>query len=190
MRRAAGSSPAPSFAGQERPRHGLRGAGRVSDGRIRRPRPGRAFGGAPPRSRWPTAPRSTSPASRTSAQHARVRQPPGATLGARRHHQLGLASVGSRFHRSRIENLLDGRGASVQAGRDRLRRRPAAVRPHQLHAPHRRRTPPATCSARASSSGQSRGYIKGMIDDRPQRHRHGQFLGEFSMLLEQVRLAR
>ena len=60
-----------------------------------------------------------------------------ATLDQDAQLRWALASVGAQLHKSRIDNQLVGRGSSRQPGRDRLRRRPAAVRPDQLHAPHR-----------------------------------------------------
>ena len=75
-----------------------------------------------------------------------------ATLGAGPRSSWALAQLGGRIVRSRIDNRLLGRRELGRAGRDRVRRDRPAVRPHLVHAPRRRRTRPATCSARRSSS--------------------------------------
>ena len=89
-------------------------------------------------------------------------------------------------YRSRIENLLEGRGATVQAGRDRLRRRQAAVRPDLLHAPPRRGHHQRPAQQGRLHATRSRGYIKGLIDIPYSGRGTDSFLGEFSMLLQRT----
>lgn len=96
-----------------------------------------------------------------------------------------IASVGSRFHRSRIENLLDGRGSSVKqveigfGDRQQLFDLTSYTR-------HRGEDTTSDLLSKGIFAGKSRGYIKGMIEIARSAIGTDTFLGEFSMLLERA----
>jgi Fe-S cluster assembly scaffold protein SufB len=96
-----------------------------------------------------------------------------------------IASVGSRFHRSRIENLLDGRGASVRQveigfGDDKQ------LFDLTSYTRHRGQDTTSDLLSKGVFTGKSRGYIKGMIEIAKSARGTDTFLGEFSMLLERT----
>jgi Fe-S cluster assembly scaffold protein SufB len=95
------------------------------------------------------------------------------------------ASIGSRLHRSRIENLLDGRGSSVRQvevgfgdGRQLF--------DLTSYTRHRGEDTTSDLLSKGVFSGSSRGYIKGLIDIARSARGTDTFLGEFSMLLERT----
>ncbi len=94
-----------------------------------------------------------------------------------------VASVGSRLHRSRIENLLEGRGSSV----------------HQVeigfgdgkqlfdltsYTHHLGEDTTSDLLSKGVFTDRARGYIKGLIDIPYSGRGTDSFLGEFSMLLQ------
>ena len=160
---AARSSPArSSSSARAHRRRSSRSTSRPgATARRRRPEP---VGGARPRSSSAAARTcfagdqdfgpNTSPS--TSPRHARQ--------GAQLRWALAQLGAGSSTAGSTTASWATalGRARSRSASA-----RGAAVRPDQLHAPHRRRTRPAICSPRAYSST-ARGYFKGMIAiDKP-----------------------
>jgi Fe-S cluster assembly scaffold protein SufB len=96
-----------------------------------------------------------------------------------------IASVGSRLHRSRIENLLEGRGATVNqveigfADSKQLFDLTSYTR-------HRGEVTTSDLLSKGVFTGSSRGYIKGLIDIARSAKGTDTFLGEFSMLLERT----
>jgi Fe-S cluster assembly protein SufD len=93
-----------------------------------------------------------------------------------------IASVGSRLHRSRIENLLEGRGATVNQveigfgdGRQLF--------DLTSYTRHHGEDTTSDLLSKGVFSGSSRGYIKGLIDIARSARGTDTFLGEFSMLL-------
>ena len=94
-----------------------------------------------------------------------------------------VASVGARLHRSRIENLLIGRGASVSQAEigfgdgKQLFDLTSYTR-------HRGEDTTSDLLSKGVFTGASRGYIKGLIDIARSARGTDTFLGEFSMLLQ------
>jgi Fe-S cluster assembly protein SufD len=93
-----------------------------------------------------------------------------------------LASVGSRLQRSRIENLLEGRGGTVNQveigfgdGRQLF--------DLTSYTRHVGEDTTSDLLSKGVFSGSSRGYIKGLIDIARSARGTDTFLGEFSMLL-------
>jgi Fe-S cluster assembly scaffold protein SufB len=96
-----------------------------------------------------------------------------------------IASVGSRLHRSRIENLLEGRGATVNQveigfgdGKQLF--------DLTSYTRHRGEDTTSDLLSKGVFTGASRGYIKGLIDIARSAKGTDTFLGEFSMLLERT----
>jgi Fe-S cluster assembly protein SufB len=94
-----------------------------------------------------------------------------------------VASVGGRLHRSRIENLLEGRGATVKQVEI------AFGDGKQLfdltsYTRHRGQDTTGDLLNKGVYTGSSRGYVKGLIDIPHSGRGTDSFLGEFSMLLE------
>ncbi len=94
-----------------------------------------------------------------------------------------IASVGSRLYRSRIENLLEGRGATVKQveigfgdGKQLF--------DLTSYTRHRGQDTTGDLLNKGVYTGNSRGYIKGLIDIPHSGRGTDSFLGEFSMLLE------
>ncbi|HKZ91371.1 MAG TPA: SufD family Fe-S cluster assembly protein, partial [Candidatus Limnocylindrales bacterium] len=94
-----------------------------------------------------------------------------------------IASVGSRLHRSRIENLLEGRGATVRQveigfgdGKQLF--------DLTSYTRHRGEDTTSDLLSKGVFTGSSRGYIKGLIDIARSAKGTDTFLGEFSMLLQ------
>jgi Fe-S cluster assembly scaffold protein SufB len=94
-----------------------------------------------------------------------------------------VASVGSRLHRSRIENLLEGRGATVKQveigfgdGKQLF--------DLTSYTRHRGEDTTSDLLSKGVFTGKSRGYIKGLIDIPHSGRGTDSFLGEFSMLLQ------
>jgi Fe-S cluster assembly scaffold protein SufB len=95
------------------------------------------------------------------------------------------ASVGARFERSRIENLLDGRGSSVRQVEV------AFGDGRQLfdltsYTRHRGEDTTSDLLSKGVFTGSARGYIKGLIEIARSARGTDTFLGEFSMLLERT----
>jgi Fe-S cluster assembly scaffold protein SufB len=96
-----------------------------------------------------------------------------------------IASVGSRLHRSRIENLLEGRGSTVKQveigfgdGKQLF--------DLTSYTRHLGRDTTSDLLSKGVFTGKSRGYIKGLIDIPHSGRGTDSFLGEFSMLLERT----
>jgi Fe-S cluster assembly scaffold protein SufB len=96
-----------------------------------------------------------------------------------------VASIGSRLHRSRIENLLEGRGSSVRQaeigfgdGRQLF--------DLTSYTRHRAQDTTSDLLSKGVFSDRSRGYIKGLIDIPEAGRGTDSFLGEFSMLLQRT----
>ena len=85
----------------------------------------------------PTAPRSMSPASRTSGRTPSPSSP-ARPCWAETPRSTGPSPASARSCTQPHRQPARRPGLDRQPGGDRLRRRQAAVRPHQLHAPHRR----------------------------------------------------
>jgi Fe-S cluster assembly scaffold protein SufB len=96
-----------------------------------------------------------------------------------------IASVGSRIHRSRIENLLEGRGATVKQVEISFG---DARQLFDLTSYTRHRGADTTSDllSKGVYTGRSRGYIKGFIGIARSARGTDTFLGEFSMLLERT----
>ena len=128
--------------------------------------------------RWRASRSCRRPSSRI--QHRAADLGEGASL------RWALAQLGGRLVRSRIDNRLRGDRSRGRAGRDRLRSRRAAVRPHLLHDAHRpghdRR--PAV-QGRAARPG-ARTYLKGLITIEKSAVGTDSFLGEFGMNLSKA----
>ena len=94
-----------------------------------------------------------------------------------------VASVGSRLHRSRIENLLEGRGSTVKQVEIGFG---DAKQLFDLtsYTRHRGEDTTSDLLSKGVFTGSSRGYIKGLIDIPHSGRGTDSFLGEFSMLLE------
>jgi Fe-S cluster assembly scaffold protein SufB len=95
------------------------------------------------------------------------------------------ASVGGRFQRSRIENLLEGRGSSVDQvevgfgdGRQLF--------DLTSYTRHRGEDTTSDLLSKGVFAGSARGYIKGLIEIARSAKGTDTFLGEFSMLLERT----
>ena len=107
-------------------------------------------------------------------RHARIG--PGASL------QLALASVGSRLHKSRIDNLLIGKGSSVHqveigfGSGDQLFDLTSYTR-------HIGQDTTGDLLSKGVFTDRARGYIKGLIDIQRTAIGTDSFLGEFGMLL-------
>jgi Fe-S cluster assembly scaffold protein SufB len=96
-----------------------------------------------------------------------------------------VASVGSRLHRSRIENLLEGRGSTVKQveigfgdGKQLF--------DLTSYTRHIGRDTTGDLLSKGVFTGKSRGYIKGLIDIPHSGRGTDSFLGEFSMILEKT----
>ena len=118
---------------------------------------------------------------------------PGTAVFASRQARVGrdatiswaVASVGSRVHRSRIENLLEGRGATVKQveigfgdGKQLF--------DLTSYTRHRGEDTTSDLLSKGVFTGKSRGYIKGLIDIPHSGRGTDSFLGEFSMLLQRT----
>jgi Fe-S cluster assembly scaffold protein SufB len=106
-------------------------------------------------------------------------------VGANATIEWAIASVGSRLHRSRIENLLEGRGATVKQveigfgdGKQLF--------DLTSYTRHRGEDTTSDLLNKGVYTGSSRGYIKGLIDIPHSGRGTDSFLGEFSMLLERT----
>ncbi|CAN5643656.1 Fe-S cluster assembly protein SufD [soil metagenome] len=96
-----------------------------------------------------------------------------------------IASVGGRLHRSRVDNELDGRGATVRQveigfgdGRQLF--------DLTSYTRHIGQDTTSDLLSKGVFTGRSRGYIKGMIEIARSAKGTDTFLGEFSMLLERT----
>jgi Fe-S cluster assembly scaffold protein SufB len=93
-----------------------------------------------------------------------------------------IASVGGRLHRSRIENLLEGRGGTVnqvEIGFGDARQ----LFDLTSYTRHRGEDTTSDLLSKGVFTGTSRGYIKGLIEIARSARGTDTFLGEFSMLL-------
>ncbi len=105
-----------------------------------------------------------------------------ATLGADARLRWALASVGAELHKSRIDNLLVGRGSSVQqveigfGGGSQLFDLTSYTR-------HIGEDTTGDLLSKGVFTDRSRGYIKGLIEIQRTARGTDSFLGEFSMLL-------
>jgi Fe-S cluster assembly protein SufB len=106
-----------------------------------------------------------------------------ARLGADAAISWATASVGGRLHRSRIENLLDGRGSSVNQvevgfgdGKQLF--------DLTSYTRHRGEDTTSDLLSKGVFTGSARGYIKGLIEIARSARGTDTFLGEFSMLLD------
>ncbi len=106
-----------------------------------------------------------------------------ARVGADATMDWAVASVGGRLYRSRIENLLIGRGASVSQAEigfgdgKQLFDLTSYTR-------HRGEDTTSDLLSKGVFTGASRGYFKGLIDIARSARGTDTFLGEFSMLLQ------
>ncbi len=96
-----------------------------------------------------------------------------------------VANLGGRFQRSRIENLLEGRGATVKQveigfgdGKQLF--------DQTSYTRHIGRDTTSDLLNKGVYTGSSRGYVKGLIDIPHSGRGTDSFLGEFSMLLERT----
>ena len=96
-----------------------------------------------------------------------------------------VASVGSRLHRSRIENLLEGRGSSVSQAEIGFGDR-AQLFDLTSYTRHIGEDTTSDLLSKGVFTGTARGYIKGLIDIPYSGRGTDSFLGEFSMLLEKT----
>jgi Fe-S cluster assembly protein SufD len=105
-----------------------------------------------------------------------------ATLGVGARLQWALASVGAQLHRSRIDNLLIGRGSSVHqveigfGGGSQLFDLTSYTR-------HIGEDTTGDLLSKGVFTDRARGYIKGLIEIRRSATGTDSFLGEFGMLL-------
>ncbi len=105
-----------------------------------------------------------------------------ATLGEDARLQWALASVGAQLHRSRIDNLLVGRGSSVHqveigfGGGNQLFDLTSYTR-------HIGTDTTGDLLSKGVFTDRARGYIKGLIEIRQSATGTDSYLGEFSMLL-------
>lgn len=96
--------------------------------------------------------------------------------------ELALASVGARFHKSRIDNLLVGRGSTVRqveigfGSGDQIFDLTSYTR-------HIGRDTTGDLLSKGVFTDRSRGFIKGLIDIRRTAIGTDSYLGEFGMLL-------
>ena len=108
-----------------------------------------------------------------------------ARVGGQASINWAVASVGSRLHRSRIENLLEGRGASVSqveigfGDRKQLFDLTSYTR-------HLGEDGTSDLLSKGVFTDTARGYIKGLIDIPYSGRGTDSFLGEFSMLLKRT----
>jgi len=96
--------------------------------------------------------------------------------------ELALASVGARYHRSRIDTLLTGRGSTVRQveigfGSD------DQIFDLTSYTRHIGRDTTGDLLSKGVFTDRSRGYIKGLIDIRRSAIGTDSYLGEFGMLL-------
>jgi len=98
------------------------------------------------------------------------------------HLRWALASVGSLLHKSRIDNQLDGRGASVHQAEIAFGDA-AQVFDLTSYTRHRGEDTTGDLLSKGVFSGRSRGYIKGLIEIQRSATGTDSFLGEFAMLL-------
>jgi Fe-S cluster assembly protein SufD len=105
-----------------------------------------------------------------------------ATLGEETQLQWALASVGAQLHRSRIDNLLIGRGSAVHqveigfGGGSQLFDLTSYTR-------HIGTDTTGDLLSKGVFTDRARGYIKGLIEIRKSATGTDSFLGEFAMLL-------
>ena len=93
-----------------------------------------------------------------------------------------LASVGGSFVKSRIDNLLAGRGASVRQVEIGLGSG-SQVFDLTSYTRHRGEDTTGDLLSKGVFLGASRGYFKGLIDIEKSAHGTDSFLGEFAMLM-------
>ena len=108
-----------------------------------------------------------------------------ARVGAQATINWAVASVGSRLHRSRIENLLEGRGANVSQveigfGDEKQ------LFDLTSYTRHLGEDGTSDLLSKGVFTDKARGYIKGLIDIPYSGRGTDSFLGEFSMLLQRT----
>jgi len=108
-----------------------------------------------------------------------------ARVGANAAINWAVASVGSRLHRSRIENLLQGRGSSVKQVEIGFGDG-AQLFDLTSYTRHLGEDTTSDLLSKGVFSDKARGYIKGLIDIPYEGRGTDSFLGEFSMLLHRT----
>ena len=108
-----------------------------------------------------------------------------ARIGADATINWAVASVGSRLHRSRIENLLEGRGSTVKQVEIGFGDG-AQLFDLTSYTRHIGQDTTGDLLSKGVFTGKSRGYIKGLIDIPHSGRGTDSFLGEFSMILEKT----
>ncbi len=106
-----------------------------------------------------------------------------ARLGREAHLRWSLASIGSLFHKSRIDNRLDGRGSSVRQVEIGFGSG-SQVFDLTSYTRHIGQDTTGDLLSKGVFLDRSRGYIKGLIEINKSAKGTDSFLGEFSMLLD------
>jgi Fe-S cluster assembly scaffold protein SufB len=106
-----------------------------------------------------------------------------ARLGREAHLRWSLASIGSLFHKSRIDNRLDGRGSSVRQVEIGFGSG-AQIFDLTSYTRHIGQDTTGDLLSKGVFLDRSRGYIKGLIEINKSAKGTDSFLGEFSMLLD------
>lgn len=106
-----------------------------------------------------------------------------ARLGREAHLRWSLASIGSVFHKSRIDNRLDGRGSSVRQVEIGFGSG-AQIFDLTSYTRHIGQDTTGDLLSKGVFLDRSRGYIKGLIEINKSAKGTDSFLGEFSMLLD------
>ena len=105
-----------------------------------------------------------------------------ATLGADAHLRWALASVGAQLHKSRIDNILVGRGSSVQQAEIGFGSG-SQLFDLTSYTRHIGEDTTGDLLSKGVFTDRSRGYIKGLIEIQRSARGTDSFLGEFGMLL-------
>ena len=106
-----------------------------------------------------------------------------ARLGREAELRWSLASIGSLFHKSRIDNRLDGRGSSVRQVEIGFGSG-AQIFDLTSYTRHIGQDTTGDLLSKGVFLDRSRGYIKGLIEINKSAKGTDSFLGEFSMLLD------
>ena len=105
-----------------------------------------------------------------------------ATLGADAHLRWALASVGAQLHKSRIDNILEGRGSSVQQAEIGFGSG-SQLFDLTSYTRHIGEDTTGDLLSKGVFTDRSRGYIKGLIEIQRSARGTDSFLGEFGMIL-------
>ena len=105
-----------------------------------------------------------------------------ATLGADAHLRWALASVGAQLHKSRIDNILVGRGSSVHQAEIGFGSG-SQLFDLTSYTRHIGEDTTGDLLSKGVFTDRSRGYIKGLIEIQRSARGTDSFLGEFGMLL-------